>query len=108
MFFRVDASMIGIQRANFYILRRANLAVALYKITPAHKQLNSYLWKEFGLNIKTASVMIVAKSRIQKNRNNELIVTFPSKEIDRMAAIITYGTGKIPGCTILQEAFGRH
>jgi hypothetical protein len=52
--------------------------------------------------------MVVAKSRIQKNRNNELIVTFPSKEIDRMAAIITYGTGKIPGCTILQEAFGRH
>lgn len=108
MFFRVSSPVVDKQRYNFWILRGANLAIALYRITPAHKQLNDYLWKEFGVNIKAASAMVIANSRIQKNKNNELIITFPSKKIDRLASIITYGNGKIPGCSILQEAFGRH
>jgi hypothetical protein len=52
--------------------------------------------------------MVIANCRVQKNMSNEIIVTFPSKKIDRLASIITYGTGKIQGCSILQDAFGRH
>jgi hypothetical protein len=52
--------------------------------------------------------MVVANCKIQKNQNNEIIITFPAKKIDRLASIITYGTGKIQGCSILQDAFGRH
>jgi hypothetical protein len=52
--------------------------------------------------------MVIANCKIQKNNNNEVIVTFPSKKIDQIASIITYGNGKIQGCPILQEAFGRY
>jgi hypothetical protein len=51
---------------------------------------------------------VIANCKIQKNKSNELIITFPSKKIDNLAALITYGDGKIQGCSILKEAFGRY
>ena len=86
----------------------ARLAITTYRITPAQKQLNDYIWKEFGLNLKAACALVIANCRIQKNQSNELIITFPSKKIDDLASLITYGNGKIQGCPILKEAFGRH
>jgi hypothetical protein len=108
MFFRISSPIINKQRYNFWILRGATLAIATYRVTPANKKLNDYLWKEFGLNIKAACSMMVANCKVQKNQSNEIIITFPAKKIDRLASIITYGTGKIQGCSILQDAFGRH
>jgi hypothetical protein len=80
----------------------------LYKLTPGQKALNDYLWKTFGLNLKAACAVVVANCRLQKNKSNEILITFPAKKIDQMASIITYGTGKIQGCSILKEAFGRY
>lgn len=108
MFFRLESPVANSHPGNMWVLYGANLTIAHYQITPAHKQLNNYLWEKFGLNIKTASTLVVANGKIQKNKNNELIIIFPSKKIDNLASIITYGTGKIQGCSILQEAFGRH
>lgn len=107
MFFRVISPIANEDRYNFWVLRGAQIAVATYRITPAQKPLNDYLWKEFGLNLKAACRVILANCRIQKNKSNELIITFPAKRIDRLAALITYGDGKIQGCPILKEAFGR-
>ena len=108
MFFRIISPIANKNRYNFWVLKGATLAVATYRLTPANKQLNEYLWKEFGANLRAASAMVVANCRVQKNMNNEIIITFPSKKIDQLASIITYGTGKIQGCSILKEAFGRH
>jgi hypothetical protein len=108
MFFRIVSPIINKRRYNFWVLKGANLALATYKIKPAQKQLNDYIWKEYGLTIKAAAALVVANCRIQKNQSNEIIVTFPSKKIDNLAALITYGNGKIQGCSILTDAFGRH
>lgn len=108
MFFRISSPIVNKQRYNFWILRGATMIVATYRFTPANKQLDAYLWKEFGVNLRRASHLVVANCRVQKNKSNEILITFPSKKIDQLASIITYGTGKIQGCPILQEAFGRH
>ena len=108
MFFRISSPIINEQRYNFWILKGANIAIATYRIKPAQKQLNDYIWKEYGLTLKAAAVLVIANCRMQKNQSNEIIVTFPSKKIDNLAALITYGDGKIQGCSILTDAFGRH
>ena len=108
MFFRIVSPIVNKRRYNFWILKGANLALAMYKIKPAQKQLNDYIWKEYGLTLKAAAALVVANCRMQKNQSNEIIVTFPSKKIDNLAALITYGDGKIQGCSILTDAFGRH
>ena len=108
MFFRITSSVADRDRYNFWVLHGAKLAIITYRLKPAQKKLNDYLWKNFGLNLKSASLMVIANCRIQKNKSNELIITFPSKKIDNLAALITYGDGKIQGCSILKEAFGRY
>jgi hypothetical protein len=108
MFFRIASSIVNERRYNFWVVRGANLAIATYRVKPAQKQLNDYIWKEFGLTLKAAAAIVVANCRMQKNQSNEIIVTFPSKKIDKLASLITYGNGKIQGCSILTEAFGRH
>ena len=108
MFFRISSPIINEQRYNFWILQGARIAIATYSIKPAQKQLNDYIWKEYGLTLKAAAALVVANCRMQKNQSNEIIVTFPSKKIDNLAALITYGDGKIQGCPILTDAFGRH
>jgi hypothetical protein len=107
MIFRLTSPIINERQYNFWALQGARLSVATYRIKPAQKQLNDYLWKKFGLNLKTASLLVVANCKFQKNKSNELIITFPSKKIDQLATLITYGNGKIQGCSILKEAFGR-
>jgi hypothetical protein len=108
MVFRVTSPIANKSRYNFWVLQGARLAIATYRLKPAQKQLNDYIWKKFGLTLKAACTVIITNCRIQKNNNNELIITFPSKKIDDLASIITYGDGKIQGCPILKEAFGRH
>ena len=108
MVFRIASPVINQSRYNFWVLQGARLAIATYQIKPTQKQLNDYLWKEFGLNLRAACMLVIANCRMQQNKNNELIITFPSKRIDNLAAMITYGDGKIQGCDILKEAFGRH
>ena len=107
MFFTIASPIINKHKNNNWILQGARLSISLYKITPAHAKLNEYLWKNYGLNIKAASMVIIANSKLQKNNSNEIIVTFPSKKIDQLASILTYGNGKLQGCSILQEAFGK-
>jgi len=51
--------------------------------------------------------VVIANSKIYRNSSNEFIITFPSKKIDNLASLITYGDGKIQGCDILKEAFLR-
>lgn len=108
MVFRVTSSVANKYRYNFWVLHGARLTIATYRIKPAQKQLNDYLWKNFGLTLKAACAVVVANCKVQKNKSNELIITFPSKRIDNLAALITYGDGKMQGCSILKEAFGRY
>jgi hypothetical protein len=108
MFFRVTSSVANKYQYNFWVLHGARLTIAAYRVKPAQKQLNEYLWKKFGLTLKAACAVVIANCKIQKNKSNELIITFPSKKIDNLAALITYGDGKMQGCSILKEAFGRY
>lgn len=108
MVFRVTSPIVNKSRYNFWVLHGARLTIATYRVKPAQKQLNDYLWKHFGLNLKAACMLVIANCRIQKNNSNDIIITFPSKRIDDIAAMITYGDGKIQGCSILKEAFGRY
>jgi hypothetical protein len=108
MFFRITSPIANKSQYNFWVLHGARLSIATYKIKPAQKQLNDYLWQNYGLSLKAAGAVVLANCRIQKNNSNELIITFPSKKIDNLASVITYGTGKIQGCSMLVEAFGRN
>ena len=60
MVFRVTSPITNKSRYNFWILQGARLAIATYRIKPAQKQLNDYIWKEFGLTLRAAAAEVVA------------------------------------------------
>lgn len=107
MFFTVKAPSINRKNFNSWILKGANLVIASYNLTPSTKPLEAFLQKNYGLSIKAACMVVLANSKFQKNKNNEILIVFPTKRINDLAAIITYGTGRIQGCPILTKAFGR-
>ena len=107
MFFRINSPVIDKYNWNMWILHAANLYVQNYKIKPAECKLSNYLYKTYGYNLRAASCIILAHSTLQKNKSNEIIITFKDKLIDDLATIITYGNGKIQGSNILKEAFNR-
>ena len=106
MFFTIKSTVAN-EYPSAWVLYGAKLVVAEYRITPAHKKLNDYLISKYGWDIKAASLILIANSKLQKNKSNEIIITFPNKKLDKIAALITYGDGIIQGCSILKEAFLR-
>ena len=107
MFFTIKSATANKQHARAWVLYGAKVSIDFYKITPAHKKLNNLLWERYGLNIKAASTLVLTNSKIQRNNSGEFIITFPSKKIDELASLITYGDGQVQGCSILKDAFLR-
>lgn len=105
MFFTIKSPIANKHKNNCWVLQGAKLSVSLYHITPAQLKLNTYLWNNYGLNIRTAGMLVLSHCKLQKNYSNEIVVTFPQKKIDDLASLLTYGNGKIQGCSILQKAF---
>ena len=89
MFFKIPSIVANKQSYNFWAIRGAWFTAATYRFTPAHKELNDYLIDNFGINLRTASLMVIANSKIQKNNDNELIIVFPTQRVDKIASIIT-------------------
>ena len=49
--------------------------------------------------------MLLLRAKVSQGQPNEILITFIDRRLDRLASLITYGTGKIPGSNILKEAF---
>lgn len=107
MFFTIKSVTANKIFSRAWVKQGAKLTVDMYRLKPAQKQLDDLIWKVYGLNLKAASLIVIANSKIDRNSSNEFIITFPSKRIDNLASLITYGDGKVQGCDILKEAFLR-
>lgn len=89
------------------ILRNARLIIMFHKGTAGEDKLNDYLLKNYNINLKNACLYLLANCKIYRNYDNEMIVLFPKKEDDELAAFITYGNNYIKGSNLLKDAFFR-
>lgn len=62
------------------------------------------LYKLYGLNLKPACLYLLARCKFLKNKDNNLIVSFPDKADNKLAMLITYGDGSFVGSNILKLA----
>ena len=83
--------------------------IYLARLGSTETLLNNYLIKTYKVPLLTACILVINKARYSFNDNEEMIITFPEKNIDNLASIITFGTGgKIQGSNILKLAFGQN
>lgn len=77
-----------------------------FPVNTTEKLLDKYLQEHYQITFKYACYLLVlhCKTEVQKD---ELTVTIADKKLDKLARIITYGTGKLSGSRILSFIFGR-
>lgn len=67
--------------------------------------LDKYIVKNYRCSLERACLNIIYNCNISIGKENEVIVTFIDPELDKLATLITFGTGKITGCDLLVKAF---
>lgn len=72
-----------------------------YPIRASERALDLFLKQQYKIGLKDLSKQLISKLTINKNKSGDFILLFNDPEDDRMARLITYGNGIVPGCKIL-------
>lgn len=86
------------------IILWARRVIYLWHYTPTDIVLNQYLLDNYKISLKNACLAIIMKCSVNSNFNGDMIITIIDKQLDALAELITFGTGKIKGSDILKVA----
>lgn len=90
------------------ILLHAYFIINNYPLRATEQLLNNYLQKEYKVSLKDVCIKLLLNISFNKNdKDDTFILTFKDPKYDKIAQVITYGTGVVPGCQILQRALTR-
>ena len=84
---------------------KARQRIKQYKVGANEVALNEYCIKNYKKSLVYMCLLILYKSKFYEGYDNEVIVKIPRRDLDQLAELITYGTGKLQGSGILQYAF---
>lgn len=70
------------------------------------KLLDKYLKENYQMTLKYTCYLIILNCRVDESKE-EIVVSMLDKKLDRLARIITFGTGKLLGSRIIPFIFGK-
>lgn len=79
--------------------------IALYPLNTTDKILENYLLKKYNISLKILALKILNNTKIMNDKGGKLITVITNKEIEKLARLITFGTGRLYGSNILKFAF---
>ena len=93
-------------------LRVNTLLDAYYIISsyPMHASdliLDQYLKQQYNMSLKNMCIKLLLSLTSHKDNEGNLILLFKDPKYDKIARLITYGNGAIPGSKILQIALSK-
>ena len=93
-------------------LRTSTLLDAYYIIKnyPLHASdliMDQYIQQRYGTTLKNMCIKLLLKLVFYEDRSGNLILMFKDPKYGKIARLITYGNGAIPGSKILQTALNR-
>lgn len=103
MFFRCKSTSADTDLAIYRVRRKARLRLTLYRIGPTELLLSRYLTENHNITLKAACLKILQDARFTMNVQKEIIITIPDPELNELAKLITFGTGKLIGSNILKD-----
>lgn len=107
MLFTIKSSYKDLDLAKMKIIANARRTIALFPVKTAELGLDSYLKSNYGLGLRQMCLKLVLSATYSSNGDGEIIITFIDKELDKIAALITYGNLELKGSDILKCAFCR-
>jgi hypothetical protein len=107
MFFTIqNEDNTPVEQLRTNTLLRAYIIIDNYPLHTSEKLLDKYLTQQYKSSLKNLCVKLLLNLTFYINNENNLILIFKDKKYDKLAQLITYGTGAIPGSRILQIALG--
>ena len=107
MQFVIKNIQANLQAFKYQLIRNAHLIIISHRLTPGETKLNQYLRENYKLDLKSACIYLISKSKIYRDLDNNVIVLFPNKDDDKLASLITYGNKEMKGSKLLKLALFR-
>ena len=107
MQFVIENIQANLQSFKYQLIRNAYLIIISHRLTPGEIKLNQHLKENYKLDLKSACIYLLSKSKIYRDLDNNIIVLFPNKDDDKLASLITYGNNEMKGSKLLKLALFR-
>lgn len=85
-------------------LLNAYYVIKNYPLHAADLILDQYIQQQYKVTLKTMCITLLLNLTFYKDNNSNLIPLFKDPQYEKIARLITYGNGAIPGSQILQIA----
>lgn len=108
MFFSIkNNTKVSSDKLKGTIIKEARKRILFYPLGVNEKQLNKYLEEKYAMGLRQACGYLVLNINFTTDSLNNIILNFITENQNKLAMLITYGTGTIPGSKILQFAFNQ-
>ena len=105
MFFTVkNIAKLPVEQLRTNTLLKAYYIIQKYPLGASELLLEQYLKQQYKSSLKDLCVDLLLNITYYKNDEGNLVLLFKNPKYDRIAQLITFGTGAIPGSSILQSA----
>lgn len=78
-----------------------------YPMHAADLLMDQYIQQQYKMSLKNMCIKLLLSLSYCKDDEGNLILLFKDPRYDKIASLITYGNGAIPGSRILQTALKR-
>ena len=105
MFFSIkNNKYLSDQQLKIDTLMHAYYLINNYPLQASDKILNDYLQQQYKDNLKNLCVKLLLNLTFYRGDDGNFILIFKDPKFDKLAQLITFGNGAIPGSRILQIA----
>ena len=86
------------------ILLKAYYIVQKYPLHASEQLLDQFIQQQYKISLKNMCIKLLLDVYFYKDDTGNFILMFKNPKYDKIARLITYGNGAIPGSKILQIA----
>lgn len=85
-------------------LLNAYFIIKNYPLHASDMALDQFIQQQYDMSLKNMCIKLLLSLSFYKDNEGNLILLFKDPRYDKIASLITYGNGAIPGSRILQLA----
>lgn len=105
MFFTINnLKYLSTEQLRTSTLLKAYYIIQKYPMYATELLMDSYIQQQYETTLKNMCIKLLLNLTFYKDDLGNLVLTFKDPKYDKLARLITYGNGAIPGSKILQKA----
>lgn len=105
MFFTVENNKyLSSSQLKTNALMKAYFVISNFPLKASDKVLDDYIQQQHKISLKNLCIRLLLNLSFLKNDEGGYTLLFKDPELDKLAQLVTYGNGAIPGSRILQIA----